>query len=88
MCCIITGSEGGSATLGSALKKLKDCGVTIHSAMESAFLKLYGYTWDSGGIRHGSIEFIDVPSEDAKYMMVSCAAFVNYLMEKWIKIED
>ncbi len=86
MCSIITGEE--SVTLGKTLKKLKDCGVNIHSALESAFLKLYGYTSDSGGIRHGSIEFVNVPSEDAKYMMVSCSAFVNYLIEKWIKIDN
>ena len=87
MCCIITGLDGGTATLGNTLKKLKECGVNIHPAMENAFKQLYGYTSDSGGIRHGSIEFIDVPSEDAKYMMVSCASFVNYLMEKWIKVK-
>lgn len=85
MCCIITGEQGRNATLGNTLKKLKDSGVIIHSAMEGAFLKLYGYTSDSGGIRHGSIDFVDVESEDAKYMMVSCAAFVNYLIEKWVK---
>lgn len=88
MCCIITGSDGGTATLGNTLKKLKECGVIIHPAMENAFKQLYGYTSDSGGIRHGSIEFVDVPSEDAKYMMVSCAAFVNYLMEKWVRISN
>ncbi len=25
------------------------------------------------------------PAEDAKYMLVSCSAFVNYLIEKWSK---
>lgn len=88
MCCIITGTSGGSATLGNTLKKLRDCGVYIHPAMETAFKQLYGYTSDSGGIRHGSIEFVEVASEDAKYMMVSCAAFVNYLMEKWVRISN
>lgn len=88
MCCIITGAEGGTATLGNTLKTLKNYGIKIHPAMEGAFIKLYGYTSDSGGIRHGSIEFVNVPGEDAKYMMVSCAAFVNYLIEKWIKIEN
>lgn len=86
MCCIITGERGRNATLGNTLKKLKDSGVIIHSAMEGAFLKLYGYTSDSGGIRHGSIDFVNVESEDAKYMMVSCAAFINYLIEKWVKV--
>ena len=87
ICCIITGAEGATATLGSTLKKLKECGVNIHPAMENAFKQLYGYTSDSGGIRHGSIDFVDVPGEDAKYMLVSCAAFTNYLMGKWIKLK-
>ena len=82
---LVTGLSGGAATLGNTLKKLKENGVNIHPALENAFKQLYGYTSDSGGIRHGSIEFVNVASEDAKYMLVSCSAFVNYLTEKWIK---
>jgi len=88
ICCIITETDGGNATLGNTLKKLKDYGVVIHPAMESAFLKLYGYTSDSGGIRHGNIEFIDVLCEDAKYMLISCSSFVNYLISKWVKVKE
>jgi len=88
MCCIITGMSGAQATLGAAIKKLRDSGVHIHSAMEKAFLALYGYTSDENGIRHGGIDFTIVPAEDAKYMLVSCSAFVNYLIEKWEKISD
>lgn len=87
MCCIITGISGANATLGKALKKLKDNGVYIHSAMESAFSALYGYTSDENGIRHGGIDFTNVPAEDAKYMLISCSAFVNYLIEKWSKVQ-
>lgn len=87
MCCIITGMSGAQATLGAAIKKLKDSGVHIHSAMERAFLALYGYTSDENGIRHGGIDFTSVPSEDAKYMLVSCSAFVNYLIEKRNKVD-
>ena len=86
ICCIITGME--KATLGEAIKRLKDQGVHIHGAMEKAFLALYGYTSDENGIRHGGIDFTNAPSEDAKYMLVSCSAFVNYLIEKWSKIEQ
>ena len=77
---------GAQATLGKAIKKIKDSGVHIHSAMESAFSSLYGYTSDQDGIRHGGIDFKNVPAEDAKYMLVSCSAFVNYLIEKWSKV--
>ena len=85
MCCIIKGMTGAQATLGNAMKKLKDNGVHIHSAMEKAYASLYGYTSDENGIRHGGTDFTNAPSEDAKYMLVSCSAFVNYLIEKWNK---
>lgn len=52
-----------------------------------AFAALYGYTSDSGGIRHSLLEDdISVSFEDAKFMLVSCSAFINYLkikIEKW-----
>lgn len=87
MCSIITGITGANATLGKTIKKLKDNGLHIHQAMESAFSSLYGYTSDESGIRHGSMEFSNAPSEDAKYMLISCSAFINYLIEKWSKIK-
>lgn len=86
MCCIITGMTGASATLGAALKKLEDNGVTIHGALRDAFSKMYGYASDADGIRHGGIDFKNAPAEDAKYMLISCSAFVNYLVEKHSKI--
>lgn len=86
ICCIITETTGKQATLGAALKKLEDNGIHIHGALKQSFLSLYGYTSDEDGIRHGGIEFNNAPAEDAKYMLVSCSAFVNYLIEKWSKV--
>ena len=87
ICCIITGLSGANASLGKVIKKLKDNGVHIHSAMGQAFSSLYGYTSDEDGIRHGGIDFKNAPAEDAKYMLVSCSAFVNYLIEKYEKVQ-
>lgn len=87
MCCIITGLDGKNATLGTTLKKLKEKGVHIHSALEKSFSSLYGYTSDEDGIRHGGIDFTSAPSEDARYMLISCSAFINYLAEKWRKVK-
>ncbi len=87
MCCTITGLNGAGATLGTAIKKIRDNGLHIHKAMESAFSSLYGYTSDENGIRHGRIDFTNAPAEDARFMLVSCSAFVNYLIEKWSKIK-
>ena len=83
LCCIITNDK--KATLGDALKKLETKGIQLHKALKSAMSNLYGYTSDEGGIRHGSIDFAGANSEDAKYMLISCSAFVNYLIEKWEK---
>ena len=85
MCCIIT--ENPKDTLGEALKKLESKGVKLHKARQNARSSLNGYTSDEGGIRHGSIDFAGASSEDAKYMLISCSAFVNYLIEKWEKVK-
>ena len=88
MCCIITGTSGKQATLGNAIKKLEDKGVHIHGGMKQGFKDLYGYASDENGIRHGGKDFKSVPPEDAKFMLISCSAFVNYLIEKWSKVEN
>lgn len=86
ICCIIT--ENKNVTLGEALKQLESKGVKLHKALLSSMSSLYGYTSDEGGIRHGSIDFTGATSEDAKYMLIACSAFVNYLIEKWEKAKD
>lgn len=79
MCQILT--QNSKATLGDALKLLKD---KIHPALKSAFEKLYGYTSDANGIRHANgLGEGDSTFEEAKYMLVSCSAFVNYLKENF-----
>lgn len=80
MCNLIAGKK--NATLGEALKHLEDNGVLIHKALKSAFNTLYGYTSDANGIRHaGDMGGSEATFVEAKYMLVSCSGFVNYLME-------
>jgi hypothetical protein len=80
LCEIKTGIRGKEATLGKMLKKLEDGGIEIHSALKLAFNNLYGYTSDANGIRHaGDIGGAASTFEEAKFMLVSCCAFVNYL---------
>lgn len=81
ICEIFTESKGKEATLGNMLKKLEKNGVMIHSGLKSAFNILYGYTSDANGIRHaGDIGGKSSTFEEAKFMLVSCCAFVNYLI--------
>ena len=76
------------ADLNKAIKKLKDNGLQLHSALELAFVKLYAYTSDKGGIRHSEGMFeSNVTFEEAKYMLVSCSAFVNYLIAEYGKLD-
>ena len=81
-CRILTGNN--NATLGDALKQLK-AKAALHSALEKAFSSMYGYTSDAEGIRHALMDQPTLESEDAKFMLVSCSAFVNYLRSKYAR---
>lgn len=75
----LTGDK--NATLGDALKVIEKSG-DLHGALKAGFSALYGYTSDADGIRHGMIEVPNLTSADAKYFLVVCSAFVNYLVSK------
>ena len=70
-------SQGLSGALDELAKK-----VPIHGALKAAFVKLYGYTSDADGIRHAILDEPNVDFDEAKYMVVVCSAFVNYLASK------
>lgn len=82
VCKLITKEE--TATLGQALKKIEDK-VGLHPALKNAFSSLYGYASDAEGIRHALLNESNLSFEDAKFMLVSCSAFVNYLIGKALK---
>jgi hypothetical protein len=65
------------ATLGQVLPKMG-----LHPALRDGFNKLYGYTNDADGIRHALLEESTLTFDDAKFMLVACAAFINYLKAK------
>lgn len=70
-----------NVTLGDGLKRLK---LGLHPALEKGFGNLYGWAGDAKtGVRHGlSGEPFDVEAAEARYMLVTCSAFVNYLRSK------
>nr|WP_256833249.1 hypothetical protein [Pseudomonas oleovorans] len=77
LCKTVSGQE--KATLGAALKALEKQGV-MHPALKSAFSSLYGYTNDADGIRHALMEESILTSADARFMLISCSAFINYVI--------
>lgn len=69
------------AELAEALTILAEK-IQLHSALRQGFIKLYGYTSDADGIRHALLEEPALDFEDAKFMLVACSAFINYLKVK------
>ena len=76
---IISGSKTDS--LGKSLSNISSK-IKIHGALQKGYQIIYGYTSDADGIRHCIIEEENCEYEDALYMLVSCSAFINYLISK------
>lgn len=80
LCKIITNDD--KATLGKALSEIEKT-YKLHPALKKGFSAIYGYTSDKGGIRHSLLEDgAIVDFEEAKFMLVTCSAFINYLIMK------
>lgn len=70
---ILLGKKG---TLADLIKKLP-----IHPAMKEAFHRLYGWTSDEGGIRHGKFdEELSAGESEARFMLITTSAFINYVI--------
>ena len=72
---------GRKGTLGNLVKKLQT-EIDLHPALGKAFDSLYGYTSDENGIRHAIMDSTTVDFEDAKFFLVVCSAFVNFVTAK------
>ncbi|MDD9819545.1 MAG: hypothetical protein OXR07_01540 [Nitrospira sp.] len=73
----VTGES--KATLGKLTEMLN-----LHPAFQDGLNKLYGFTSDVGGIRHGGYPNEDPPLDQAtaRFMLVLCSAFVNYIIAR------
>lgn len=71
----------GERTVGVSkpLKQVVDK-YSLHPALREGFEKLYAFTSDAEGIRHSLMEEENLTQADARYMLVSCSAFANYLV--------
>ncbi|MBO0932093.1 AbiJ-NTD4 domain-containing protein [Fibrella aquatilis] len=76
-CKLIAATD--KATLSSALSTVEKKGL-VHKDLKEGFKNLYGYTSDADGIRHALTENDrPVTFDEAKFMLVTCSAFTNYL---------
>ncbi|WP_319458031.1 MULTISPECIES: AbiJ-NTD4 domain-containing protein [unclassified Mycobacterium] len=74
-------SGKSSATLGEALDLIaKQANASIHPALLKGWKGIYGFTSDSGGIRHADYPgSVPATQELAHYFLITCSAMVNYL---------
>jgi hypothetical protein len=70
-----------TGTLGQLIKKL-DAEIGLHPALKTAFSSLYGFTSDEGGVRHALMDKDKNDFHDAKFMLVVCSSFINYVEGK------
>ncbi len=71
-------SQGRKGTLGDLIKNLD-----IHPALKQGFSNLYGWTSDEEGVRHAKFrEPLSCDELEARYMLITCSAFVNYVIYK------
>jgi len=74
--------QNEKTTLGKALFEIEKKH-HLPNTLKKAFSALYNYTSDVGGIRHALIEEgSNVELEEARVMLITCSAFVNYLITK------
>lgn len=79
MATVVAGTP--KATLGDALATL-ETKFKLHPALKKGFSNLYGYTSDEGGIRHAMLDEPSLEAADAKFFLLSCTSFINYLKSK------
>lgn len=72
----------GESTLDKSLKKLESKGLVLNPQLKAGLEKIYFYTNSEGGLRHSLLDESKVDQADAKFMLVSCSAFVNYIISK------
>jgi hypothetical protein len=76
--CILSGKP--NVPLNRAIQNLP---FNIDKNLKQAYIKIYSWTSSADGIRHGVTNDKIISSfGEAKYMLVSCSAFINYLLEK------
>lgn len=84
---VVARKIAGENDLGKALFQLEKIGL-ITASLKDKFKNYYSYTSGKNGIRHELMEESNLDYEEAKYFLVTCSAFTNYLVEKCLKAKS
>lgn len=71
---------GNATTLAPALNELEKHH-NLHPALKKAFSSLYGWTSDDNGIRHCLMDVQNLTQADARFMLITCSAFINFVID-------
>ena len=71
--------------MAALLSKFETKYGAIHPSLRAAIDKLYGYASDEHGVRHGATEAVSVGEAEARAMLVTCSALMNFLIRKAAK---
>ncbi len=76
-------APGKSNTLAEAVTALQTK-KGLHKSLAEAWKRMFGYTSDADGIRHAGSDLpVELDYAFARYMLVTCSAFANYLTEEY-----
>ena len=79
VCARIT--KQNAPVLSKSLTQIeKDHNISFPPTLKISLEKLYAYTSSESGIRHAGIRDSEVTSNLAQFFLVTCSAFVNYLI--------
>jgi len=78
---LVSTTVGAKGTLGQLIKQLENK-IELHPALAKTFGTFYGYTSDAHGIRHALMDLPSLTFDDAKFFLVVCSAFVNFVQAK------
>lgn len=77
----------GQGDLAKSIAHLEEKGIKLNARLKTGMSNLYQYTNDKNGIRHSLMDMSEeVNMEEARFMLITCSAFVNYLLEKANKL--
>jgi hypothetical protein len=66
----------------AAIKAFEQRHGEIHGALSTMLEKLHGYASDEEGVRHGAASVRVVGEAEARLMLVTCSAVMNFLIRK------
>jgi hypothetical protein len=81
---LISGSNGD---FSKSLKKLLGS-TNVHSALIDSIIKLYGFSSDAEGVRHGGKGGPAVSGSEARYMLITCSAIINFIADTVNRNQD